>query len=270
MTFADVSVVIPCFCCSETIGRAVDSVLTQTLLPKEIILIDDYSNDCGATLKALSEIHDSNPQIRISIIALKKNDGPGTARNVGWDAATQPYIAFLDADDSWHAKKIQIQYEWMISNPAITLSFHRSRQIEQSENLSIDLEKFSVEPLGFYSLLISNYVSTRSVMLKTSLEQRFHPGKRHAEDYLLWLKIAHAEKSLWFIDIALSFSYKRDFGESGLNSLLYKSHVGVLDAYEKILQEHLISYLTYCLLVIYASIKYIRRVCLACFRIIIN
>ena len=265
--FANVSVIIPCYCCSETIGRAVESVLKQTLLPKEIILIDDFSNDCGATIKALSDIHDSNPQIQINIIALRINDGPGTARNVGWDNASQPYIAFLDADDSWHSRKIEIQYEWMASNPEIALSFHRSKQIDRDDHFANNLAKFSVRPLGFQSLLLSNYVPTRSVMLKRSLIQRFHPGKRHAEDYLLWLKIAYAEKSLWFIDLVLSFSYKHDFGERGLNRLLYKSYLGVLDAYKKILQDHFISYLIYCLLVVYASIKYLRRVFLVLLRI---
>jgi len=70
--------------------------------------------------------------------------------------------------------------------------------------------------------------------------------------------------------VALSFSYKRDFGETGLNSLLYKSYLGVLDAYKIILQERLISYLTYCFLVTYASMKHIRRACLVRFRIGIN
>jgi glycosyltransferase involved in cell wall biosynthesis len=265
MYFADVSVIIPCYCCSKTIGRAVDSVLKQTMLPKEIILVDDLSNDHGATLQKLLEIKDSNQNTLITIITLDKNEGPGTARNAGWDQALQPYIAFLDADDSWHPKKIEIQYGLMMSNQKIALSFHRSQQIESNESLVFDLAKFNVKSLTFRSLLLSNYVPTRSVMLKKSLPQRFYPGKRHAEDYLLWLKIAYAEGGIWFTDLVLSYSYKRDFGEGGLNSFLYKSHVGVLDTYKKILADRLISHLTYCALVIFESIKYIRRIFLVYF-----
>jgi len=266
MYFADVSVIIPCYCCSKTIGRAVDSVLKQTMLPKEIILVDDLSNDHGATLQKLLEIKDSNQNTLITIITLDKNDGPGTARNAGWDQALQSYIAFLDADDSWHPKKIEIQYGLMMSNQKIALSFHRSQQIESNESLVFDLAKFNVKSLTFRSLLLSNYVPTRSVMLKKSLPQRFYPGKRHAEDYLLWLKIAYAEGGIWFTDLVLSYSYKCDFGEGGLNSFLYKSHVGVLDTYKKILADRLISHLTYCALVIFESIKYIRRIFLVHFR----
>jgi glycosyltransferase involved in cell wall biosynthesis len=266
MHFANVSVIIPCYCCSKTIRRAVDSVLKQTMLPKEIILVDDFSNDHGATLQKLSEIKDSNQSIFITIIALDKNNGPGTARNAGWDQALQPYIAFLDADDSWHPKKIEIQYGLMMSNQKIALSFHRSQQIESNESLVFDLAKFNVKSVTFRSLLISNYVPTRSVMLKKSLPQRFHPGKHHAEDYLLWLNIAYVERRIWFADLVLSHSYKRDFGEGGLNSFLYKSHIGVLDTYKKILTDRLISHLTYCALVVFESMKYIRRVFLVHFR----
>lgn len=266
MNFANVSVVIPCFCCSETIFRAVDSVLNQTLLPREIILVDDFSNDHGATLRALSEIRDSNIKTLITIVALNINDGPGTARNAGWDKASQPYIAFLDADDSWHPKKIEIQYGWMMTNPKLALSFHRSQQYDLNDNLTSDLGKYNVKPVAFKSLLLSNCVPTRSVMLKTSIPQRFYPGKRHAEDYLLWLKIAYAEGRIWYLDVVLSYSYKQDFGEGGLNSFLKKSHVGVLDAYKKILKDRLISHSTFGALFVFESIKYFRRVCLVYFR----
>ena len=45
MTKADVSVVIPCYHCASTIERCVQSVMNQTLLPKEIILVNDASDD---------------------------------------------------------------------------------------------------------------------------------------------------------------------------------------------------------------------------------
>jgi len=265
MHFANVSVIIPCYCCSKSIGRTVDSVLNQTMLPKEIILVDDFSNDSGATLQKLSEIKDSNQSILITIIKLNKNVGPGTARNAGWDQASQSYIAFLDADDSWHPKKIEIQYDFMMSNQKVALSFHRSQQIESNKSLVSDLAKFNIKLVTFRALLLSNYVPTRSVMLKKSLPQRFCPGKRHAEDYLLWLKIAYVEGGIWFTDLVLCHSYKRDFGEGGLNSFLYKSHAGVLDTYKKILTDRLISRFTYCALVIYEKIKYMRRVVLVHF-----
>lgn len=260
MEFADVSVVIPCYRCKGTIYRAIESVIRQTLLPREVILVDDFSNDDGLTMSALADIRDSNQHIHITIISLDENDGPATARNAGWSQATQPYIAFLDADDGWHPNKIEIQYGWMSRRPEIVFSFHRTKQISCSNNLMSLKKIFIAKSITFSAMLYKNFVPTRSVMIKKSISQRFYPGKRYAEDYLLWLEVAHSEGPIWLLDIVLGYSYKRDFGEGGLNGMLYKSYLGVIDTYKKIQNDKKISYSLYKLLAAYATIKFIRRV----------
>jgi len=102
---APVSVIIPCYRCADTIGRAVESMIWQTLPPKEILLVEDYSQDEGKTLASLYDLQRKfQDKITIKVIPLLKNGGPGGARNTGWDEAQQPYLAFLDADDSWHPR----------------------------------------------------------------------------------------------------------------------------------------------------------------------
>src|SRR5215831_14326963 len=97
---APVSAVIPCYRCGATIRRALESVAGQTLLPSEVILVDDCSAD--GTEAELRQIATEYPQGWIKVVSLSANGGPGVARNGGWDAAAQPYVAFLDADDCWH------------------------------------------------------------------------------------------------------------------------------------------------------------------------
>jgi len=124
--YVPVSVVIPCYCCEDTIERAVVSVMSQTALPGEVILVDDASPDHGRTLSKLQELQERfRDKTHIEIIALKNNSGPSVARNAGWGTATQPYIAFLDADDAWHTQKLEIQYEWMKEHPEIALTGHK-------------------------------------------------------------------------------------------------------------------------------------------------
>ena len=114
-----VSVIIPCYRCADTIKRALGSVIAQTLPPEEIILIDDFSNDDGVTLTTLNYLRQMHQKTSIKIVLLDKNSGPGSARNAGWKEASQPYLAFLDADDSWHPKKLEIQYQWMVAHGRI-------------------------------------------------------------------------------------------------------------------------------------------------------
>jgi glycosyltransferase involved in cell wall biosynthesis len=89
-----VSVVIPLYNKGKYIERALSSVLAQTHLPIEIIVVDDGSTDLGPE----RVIAFNNP-----IITLVKQDnrGPGAARNRGLAIAKGKYVAFLDADDEW-------------------------------------------------------------------------------------------------------------------------------------------------------------------------
>jgi len=258
MSFANVSVIIPCYCCAKTIGRAVDSVLKQTLLPREIILIDDFSNDDGATLAALKVIRDLNLQILVTIIALDKNDGPGTARNAGWDIASQPYIAFLDADDSWHPKKIQIQYEWMCAHPIIDLCAHPSLNLKKFLKPEL-LDSLVAKHVELNDLLRSNFLPCRSIMLKSSIGERFIEGKRQAEDHLLWLTLGFQGKKISYLNLPLAYSYKEDFGRDGLNADLLASYHGVLDTYRRIYRNGYISYIGYSSLLALSYLKHCRR-----------
>ena len=51
-----VTVIIPCYRCSSSIGRAIKSISSQTYRPKEVILIDDYSDDEGKNLSELYKL----------------------------------------------------------------------------------------------------------------------------------------------------------------------------------------------------------------------
>ena len=87
------SVVIPLFNKRSTIQRALDSVLSQTVAPTEIIVVNDGSTDgSGEVARAMG------PRVRVID---QSNRGVSAARNTGIEAASGPLIAFLDADDWW-------------------------------------------------------------------------------------------------------------------------------------------------------------------------
>jgi glycosyltransferase involved in cell wall biosynthesis len=253
---ASVSVVIPCYRCADTIERAVKSVAEQTLKPYEVILVDDCSGD--NTLEALYGLQKKYGEDWIKVIPLKENSGPGTARNVGWDASKQDYIAFLDSDDSWHPQKIEIQYSWMVNNSTAALTGHDCTQV--SEKDTVPPASYSSEQANFYSvskfkLLLSNRFPTRSVMLKRTILQRFPYGKRYSEDYHLWLDIVCSGLICYKLDWPLANLYKDSVGESGLSAAIWKMRKGELGCFSNIYTKKCIGLIMFTLLITYSLAK---------------
>jgi len=256
---ASVSVIIPCYRCADTIQRAIDSVLAQTLQPKEVLLIDDYSDDEEKTLRVLHHIQATVKAIEIKIIQLEKNCGPGSARNAGWEDATQRYLAFLDADDSWHPKKLEIQYQWMLKHADSVLSGHPSRKVSEFSELPVLPESLISQRVNKYKLLITNCFPTRSVMLRRDLSFRFLPEKRYAEDYLLWLSIVLNSRPAHVLNMPMAYTYKQEFGDGGLTGDLWKTQKGVIDTFQRIYNAGLISRLVFIFISSFSYLKYSRR-----------
>lgn len=258
---ARVSVIVPCYRCRETIERAVASIAEQTLQPVEVILVDDCSGD--NTLSELYQIQANYPQGWVKVIACSENSGAGTARNVGWETATQPYIAFLDSDDSWHSQKIEIQYSWMINHPDIVLTGHACQQVD--DNSAFDGKAdFSTTDSDFYAvskkqLLLSNRFPTPSVMLRRDIAQRFPDGKHYCEDYHLWVEICCAGLRCYRSELPLTYLYKAAYGEAGLSASLWKMEKGELDAYFAIFKKGYVGFIGVALLSIWSFARFMRR-----------
>ncbi len=264
-----ISVIIPCYNCSGSLIRALESVIKQTALPSEIILVDDCSQDNLITMKIVENFQKKYKSPNIIIFKMLSNNGPASARNKAWDIASQPYLAFLDADDTWHPKKLSIQYAWMKKHPEVVLTAHDTNQIEHSESFLKIGTRIDFLKVSLLKLLFFNYFPTRSVMLKRDIKYRFLPDKRYAEDYLLWLSIALDGHPVYYLDQQLSYSFKNDFGDSGLTSDLFKTHCGVIDTYRQLLNQQKISTLIFFIAVFIAQIKLLRRYIIVFFRRII-
>ncbi|MNQ64182.1 UDP-Glc:alpha-D-GlcNAc-diphosphoundecaprenol beta-1,3-glucosyltransferase WfgD [compost metagenome] len=256
----EVSVIIPCYRCINTIERAVTSVANQTLRPAEIILIDDHSND--GTLDYLKSIQIKYPDGWIKIIAQPENKGPGSARNAGWEIAKHPYIAFLDSDDTWHPQKIEAQLTWMREHPEAALTGHASEilsnEIVPAAQTSPSTSE-SFHPITKIQLLLSNRFPTRSVMLKRDLPYRFLEGKRAAEDFLLWCEICAGGYKCFLSSHKLSYSFKDDFGAGGLTDKLWVMQRGELDSYSKLYQKRKINLIELAVFTGISFLKYLRR-----------
>jgi glycosyltransferase involved in cell wall biosynthesis len=249
---APVSVVIPCFRCGGSIARAIASVRAQSLPPAQLIVVDDASDD--GSPQAVAALGAGVRSIRLA-----SNQGPAAARNAGWAAATQPYLAFLDADDAWHPRKVELQLGWMQANPAATLTGHVITDGAPQE-VSAALAAERVSPA---MLLRSNRFQTSSVMLRRDIAQRFADGKRYCEDYLLWLEIVLAGAPAFHLDAPLAMRFKPVYGAGGASGRLWDMERGELDALARVRRSGLLGLPGYAAAAAWSSLKFLRRLATA-------
>lgn len=181
-----ITAVVPVYNREQTIRHAVDSILCQTHLPDEIIVVDDCSTD--GTRQILDSYGD-----RITRVFLPKNAGPSKARNEGVRHARSEWIAFMDSDDCWEKDKIVGQIKYLNKYP-----FYRILQSEEKwirNRVRVNPCKHHKKPEGwiFGPSLHRCLVSPSGVLLKKSLLKEyggFDVNLPVCEDYDLWLKIS--------------------------------------------------------------------------------
>lgn len=256
MKFADLTVIIPCYNSEGKIEEAVNSILEQELLPIKVFLVNDCSQD--GTLNILLNLKENITKFEVEVINLEVNRGPSYARNIAWDLVTTEYIAFLDADDIWHPKKIFYQYNFMLENQNCIISGHK--MLFKGDGLKSDI---IFENIGLTQLLYKNFFPTPSVILKTSIDLRFDIKKKYSEDYLLWLLIvAQHPLSAYYTASNLASLQKPSYGFSGLSSNLWLMQQGELDNFKKLYEGQYLGFIKYLYITIFSYIKFFRRVIL--------
>jgi len=120
-----VSVIIPVFNCEAYLAEAIDSVLSQTWPPGEIIVVDDGSTDGSRDVA-----RGYSDQIRY---VYQENQGIGAARNRGVDLAGGDLLAFLDADDMWLPNKLVVQMAAFESEPDLDMVLGQVEQFVSPE-----------------------------------------------------------------------------------------------------------------------------------------
>lgn len=186
---APVSVVIPAYNAEATIGRALRSIAGQTLLPAEIIVVDDGSADATAeTARALQ------PELEPArlVVVTQPNAGAGAARNRAIAEATQSYLAFLDADDEWLPEKLARSMDVMRGDDFVLVA-HDYLDHTPSGDVHVDCRRrFEDGRDPYLSLYLKGYIPSISVVTRRDAVLAcggFDETLRNAQDFDLWLKL---------------------------------------------------------------------------------
>lgn len=228
-----VSVVIPTYNNGHLIREALDSVISQTFRDHEIVVIDD-----GSTDDTRAVLSDYDGRIRYHY---QENQGLAVARNVGLQLARGRYVTYLDADDVWFPRNLEIKAEVLgrfpdlggvfsefcifdaqgVRHPRGTKElfpffqrtgrdfkdiFPHTDSLERSDGHALTVYRGQV----FDQLFLGNFILPSSMVFNRAFALEvgeFRPHLRTQQDYEYWLRYSRRHP-LAFVDEVL-VKYRR-------------------------------------------------------------
>jgi len=227
---ASVSVVIPTFNSGRYLPEAIESALAQSAAPREVIVIDDGSTD------------DTRERIRPYMSRInyryQSNQGVSAARNQGLRVASGEFIAFLDSDDVWHPRKLELQLQ----------AFSQQKDLGLLGTGAIDWPDYPfteiipesgnrLSTISWSDMAVKNRLTTSSVMARSRILRaagEFDTLLQGPEDRDLWLRIARIA-SVANLDLPLT-GYREVPGS--VSKQPQKCQAGMLRILSKLDQEN--------------------------------
>ena len=226
--------------------------MNQTYQEKiEIIIVNDGSKDeCE---KIVEEIILNNQTNKLIKLINKSNGGVSSARNKGLKEANGKYIAFLDSDDIWHPKKLEIVIRLMEENK-ITFFGHAYKLTGDFMSMHED-EK--IKKISFLQILMKNITQTSCIVIKKEICEYFNENMSHTEDHELWLRIA-LNHNLYYLDFPFVKLGRPQLSNGGLSSNRWAMRKGEIQMYRNIAmrKKNLLPLLPF--LIIFSLIKHLR------------
>lgn len=205
-----VSVIMPCYNMASYVSDSIRSVIAQTYLHWELLIVDDASTD--KTVDIIESYAQTDSRIRFAI--KKQNSGIADTRNQCIQMAQGQFLAFLDADDIWHPEKLEKQLKFMIEkNVGFTYSTYD--WIDEDGKI---LNKFinTIGNLDYETYLRNTIIGCSTVMVnKTIIGDVTVPKFRTSEDTATWLDILRKGFLAYAIDKSLvSYRIRRKSASS--------------------------------------------------------
>jgi len=186
-----ISIIIPTYNRAQRLAKAVESVLAQSHRNIELIVVDDGSDDNTADL--MQKYHTDIVYIR------QVNRGPAAARNRGIERASYDILAFLDSDDWFAERKLEIQLAAMYRNPSYLISHTNETWYRNGRILNQKKKHQKKSGIIFRQSLKLCAVSMSTVMVRKDIFARygfFDEKYPCCEDYEFWLRVSAKEKFL--------------------------------------------------------------------------
>ena len=183
----ELSIIMPLFNNERYVGKAIQSLLSQSYTDFELIVLDDASTD--NSLQIVKSFSDS----RIRILLNPQNQGIVYCRNKGLEVARGTYIAPFDSDDVAMPEKFRKQIDFLITHPEYGMIGSWAKQINEEGKLLKTKWKLDAAPQSIPSILLfRNYFVQSSIVLRRESIPvgGYKLGYDIVEDYIMWADVS--------------------------------------------------------------------------------
>lgn len=178
-----VSIITPLYNAAPFILETITSICKQSYSHWEHIIIDDCSTDTSVAI--VSKAAKNEPRIKMSVNA--KNQGAAYCRNKATQIASGSYIAFLDADDTWHPDKLRLQIHFMQTHQC-DVSFTSYIHMD-ANGTSLQKRVKALSKLSFKKQRLNNYIGNLTgIYCCATLGKIQAPNIRKRQDWAVWLE----------------------------------------------------------------------------------
>lgn len=179
-----VSIIMAAYNAERTIHTAIESVISQTYINWELLVVDDCSVD--NTLEIVQRYAKNEERIRV--IHNDRNSGVSQSRKNALCYAAGDWIAVLDSDDMWVPEKLEKQMAVAKSKNAVLI--YTGSNFIREDGSRIAWQLHVPERVTFKELLKQNVISNSSVMIRKCLYECYYVVGDHLhEDYAMWLRV---------------------------------------------------------------------------------
>lgn len=228
------SIIIPLYNKENYIKRALISVLKQTFNEFEVIIVNDGSTD--SSMEIIKDIKDD----RIKIFS-QENRGVSSARNAGINNAVFQYVAFLDADDTWHPSFL-MSIKYLIETFPEAGAYYSNYKIVHKTTEENNLKEQRYENIlvndYFEFALTRKYISSSSIVVKKDVFEtigKFPEEYTRGEDLYLWTKLGLKHKIAYTSKIG-AFYYRN------IPNSLTKRKFNLEDSFSNSAEEFYVKY----------------------------
>ncbi len=257
-----ISVVIPVYNAKNYIARLFDSIISQTYIDFEVIIVDDCSTD--SSVDVINEYIQKDA--RLKLISLEKNVGAFEARKIGIMNSNGNYVAFLDSDDWIDSKYLELLYNNILQSDLSCCEFISVKKFK-TININYSMTAFSYGNKEAIELLNSrrdiypflwNKLFKKDILLEVLNESAVNV--LIGEDYTIVINYLNKINKVAVVQDKLYYYYQRpgSVSRGGFNVKMYdvlKNYDNLIEKFSEYseIQNSIMSYAMYEKLAIVAS-----------------